>query len=207
MMIASYSTNGRRKIRVLFLTLLLAASTATSSAQSDPRPTAKFNIQVAGEIVQVERWGNGPVEAVIFSHSGDLASELRTLNKALSTGSRTYFERALGKNYFLFIWTYPDTLIAKASDVIGSSFGPGPVLPSPSYRGLGLGVVQQIRKATGLKKICLVGNSLGAGILLWDAAELSKDKHVSLVLVAPTPLFLPPTRPSPGMFKRTIVVV
>jgi hypothetical protein len=35
---------------------------------------------------------------------------------------------------------------------------------------------------------------------------LSKDKDVNLVLVAPTPLFLPPNRPSPGMLKRTIVV-
>ncbi len=162
----SISTNGRRRTRASFLALILAAGITTSTGQSNPQPTARFNIQVAGQTVQVERWGKGSTGVVMFSHSGDLAAELRKLNKDLSTASRTYFERMFGGNYSLFLWSYPDVLLAKANDVIGSSFGPGPAVPSPNYRGLGLAVVKQIRKATGLSKIRLVGNSLGAGILL-----------------------------------------
>jgi hypothetical protein len=74
------------------------------------------------------------------------------------------------------------------------------------FSGQASSVVQQIRSATGLTEICLVGNSFGAGLILWDFATLASDTHVRFVLISPSELFMPFTPPAAIPLPRTVLV-
>ncbi len=170
-----------------------------------PTPTSTFKMTVAGQAVDVERWGTGPKGVVFFSHSGDLAAELRA----------TYvrqFASLLGQEYSMFLWKYPTTVspFNRVSTAIQKwrttkSAGAAFLLSDRvAFPGIATSVVSQIRQATGLQDLCLVGNSLGAGVLLSDHASLSFDSGVRFVLVSPTEAFMPATLS--GRLARTILV-
>ena len=76
-----------------------------------------------------------------------------------------------------------------------------------AFPGIATSVVSQIRQATGLEDFCVVGNSLGAGVVLSDYATLSSDpaySKVRFVLVSPTEAFMPETLS--GKLVRTVLV-
>jgi hypothetical protein len=62
------------------------------------------------------------------------------------------------------------------------------------FTGIATAVVEGIRKQTGIKEFLLVGDSLGAGVLLADYPKLSADGKVRFVLISPTEPFSPEAR-------------
>ena len=66
-------------------------------------------------------------------------------------------------------------------------------------------MLSQIRAKTGLSEFLLVGNSLGAGIILRDYKTLSADPKVRFLLISPTEAFMPQVS-SLGELSRTMLL-
>jgi pimeloyl-ACP methyl ester carboxylesterase len=101
------------------------------------------------------------------------------------------------QGYSLIVWDYPHTE-RLARDV-------GELDNKPELSGIASGVVEAIREKTGASEMILVGNSMGAGVLLWDLASLESDPKVNLVLIAPTAYFSPDANTLPASTKAVIL--
>jgi hypothetical protein len=110
----------------------------------------------------------------------------------------------------MFLWRYPRVVpFTQVNAAIGAWFF------DASFRlgfpGVAKSVVDQIRANNpDLESVCLVGNSLGAGIALQGYSELVADNSVRFVLVAPTEVFLPPVPGEPlstlpPLLQRTVI--
>ena len=158
-----------------------ARSTAgLTSGQPDspsaPLPVPEFSITVAGSEVTVKRFGRGPRGIILFGHSGS-----REMKQTVERGIDRFGD-LLPEKCSIFLWDYPDaspfdkvqTTIEQYRQEIDSVPGirmcqyPQSVKTHLELSNIAAGVVEAVRKATGIKHFLLVGNSLGAGIILWD---------------------------------------
>jgi pimeloyl-ACP methyl ester carboxylesterase len=108
----------------------------------------------------------------------------------------------------MFLWTYPEG--AAPYSQVGDSLDlffqnqAAALANRLDLAGQASAVVNQVRASTGLTDICVVGNSFGAGVILWDFATLANDPNLRCVLISPSELFmpfdedLPPANPLPG---------
>jgi pimeloyl-ACP methyl ester carboxylesterase len=170
----------------------------------DAVPDQSFAINVAGTPVTVERWGTGPKAIVFFGYIPF------GLEKNLKKDFADEFKALLGSEYSMFLWTFPEN-VSPYSEALSSlnlfNFDPLSALDNRvNLAGQASSVVQQIRAATGLTEICLVGNSFGAGVILWDFATLTNDSNLRFVLISPSELFMPSTLPSANPLPRTLLV-
>ena len=80
--------------------------------------------------------------------------------------------------------------------------------PKVGFSGITSSVVSQIRAPTGLTEVCVVANSFGAGVVLWDFAALSADPQVRFVLISPTELYMPvlANLPSADPLPKTVLL-
>jgi hypothetical protein len=74
-----------------------------------------------------------------------------------------------------------------------------------NFDGVATEVVDGIRSQTGIKEFLLVGDSLGAGILLADYAKLSVGGNVRFALISPTEPFSPEARDLP-ILKNSLLL-
>jgi len=173
-------------------------------------PDQSFTISVAGTPVSVERWGTGPKAIVFFGYIPF------TLEEDLKNNFAAQFEELLGSEYSMFLWTYPEEAApySGAFSSLDSFYNEfyneiPPLIPLANridFSGQASSVVQQIRAATSLTDICLVGNSFGAGLILWDFDTLAMDANVRFVLISPSELFMPFTPPAANPLPRTVLV-
>lgn len=167
---------GRKFFRVL--------STDTPQAV----PDQSFNITVAGETVNVERWGTGSKAVIMFGYVPF------TMQQDLKASSGASFSSLVGSEYSMFLWTYPDAgPFSQADAQIDAYFNnvEAALANRLDFTGYASSIVSQIRATTGLSNVCLVGNSFGAGVVMWDLAALSADPNVRFVLISPTEVFMP----------------
>ena len=162
-------------------------------------PATKHFITVAGQQVEVDRWGNGPKAAIFFSHSGALADIFRKNACALQS--------LVGSEYSIFTWNYPSSA-SLFSGVNAALWDWMDYLLPPEtrllYPGVASSVLSQLRQLTGIQDFCLVGNSMGAGVILSDYETLVQDPHCKILLISPTELFLPKTLPA--ILEKTLMV-
>lgn len=149
----------------------------------------KYLVTIAGQQVEVERWGSGPKAVIFFSHTGNLAGIFRA-NAAL-------VQSLVGEEYSAFTWTYPsgppfDRVFTTLSDWRAGLVPPTGRLLFP---GVASSMLAQLRAATGLQEFVLVGNSLGAGVVLSDYETLAQDPDCTMLLISPTEPFIPPMLP------------
>ena len=179
------------------------SSSDASGAKAAARPPAKttFDIEVAGATVEVTRWGDGPVGVIFFP-----ASESYRTTKAILATSRWYEGLVPGKCSF-FVWNYPtkrppfnQTWAATRDYFRGDA-----KKLRPDFRGIAGRVLDQIRKETALADWLLVGNSMGAGVILWDYDTLAEDPRTSFLLVSPAESFMPPVS-TLGNLERTMLI-
>lgn len=177
------------------------AASASVGPQAGPPPAKeKFVIEVAGAEVNVTRWGDGPVGVIFFSSS---KSE-ETKDAILST-ARWYTGLVPGRCSF-FVWTYPKP--APFNQVWAATHGylrGDEKKLRPDFRGIASSVVAQIREKTGLTEWLLVGNSMGAGVILWDYDVLARDPQTSFLLISPAEPFMPPVS-GLGKLERTMLI-
>ena len=74
------------------------------------------------------------------------------------------------------------------------------------FTGFASQIVAGIREAAKINRFCLVGNSFGAGVILWDFDALAKDPGTKFVFVSPTPDFMPDILESTKILPRTVLV-
>lgn len=165
--------------------------------------TNKFNITVAGKPLTVERWGTGPKAVVFFGYMPfTMADDLKTKFSAED------FQNLVGSEYSMFLWTYPDAAPFSQAESKFDAFVQDPDLALQNrldFSTYASSVVSQIRAATGLTNVCLVGNSFGAGVVMADMAALASDPNVCFVLISPTEIFMPMTPPADNPLPRTIL--
>lgn len=170
-------------------------------------PDESFTITVAGEPVSVERWGTGPKALVFFGYIPFF------LQENLKNDYAGDFAKLLGDEYSMFLWTYPESAspFSAAIDRYNEYYdNPTAAWAAPKvdFSSITSSVVSQIRAATGLSEVCLVANSFGAGVVLWDFAALSADPKVRFVLISPTELYMPAQAnlPSGNPLPRTVLL-
>jgi pimeloyl-ACP methyl ester carboxylesterase len=147
-------------------------------------------VTVAGRQVEVQRWGTGPKGVIFFSHTGSIANAFRS-NTAL-------VESLVSRGYSVFVWDYPGALLNPALNALDKWSPTNSVLPieeRPVFSGAASTMLAQIRAATGLQNFVLVGNSLGAGVVLSDYEILVQDSSCQMLLISPTEPFIPPNLP------------
>ena len=171
--------------------------------------STSFFVSVQGVLVEVRRYGTGSRGLIFFSNTGDMAADIRAVPVFPFTSTL-----AQG-NYSMFLWSYPNVApFTQTGSSIDAWFGDPnaipPIPPQPATRlafpGVAKAVADQIRAQNpDLTSVCLVGNSLGAGIVLQGYNELVTDPTVRFVLVAPTEVFLPPISGLPSFLARTVM--
>ena len=94
-----------------------------------------------------------------------------------------------------FLWDYPDqrddSPFIKTDRALAEYDKGDTAKVRPDFKGITISVLTQIRQQTGIKQFLLVGNSLGAGVILWDYPELVKDPLLKFLLISPTEPFMP----------------
>ena len=179
---------------------LSAATPVPATSGTPPAPEAKratgpevFSCRVGSGEAQIRRFGDGPKGVVFFSHSGDLA-------RAIRTEFRPHYRELLNEGYSIFTWSYPNERpFEKVQDVLRSGRG------NIRFNGVASAVVKAVRENSGLEELCLVGNSLGAGVISWDHKQLGADPKLRFLLISPPPLFMAPLSQL-GEFARTVLI-
>ncbi|RYD48288.1 MAG: WG repeat-containing protein, partial [Verrucomicrobiaceae bacterium] len=152
-----------------------------------------FSCRVGSGEAQIRRFGDGSKGVVFFSHSGDLQ---QTIRKEF----RPHYRELLREGYSIFVWSYPkDRPFDKVPEVLRDGRG------SIRFTGIASAVVKAVRENSGLENLCLVGNSLGAGVISWDYKELNADPKLRFLLLSPTPLFMAPLTQL-GDMPRTVLI-
>lgn len=147
-----------------------------------------LTVTLAGATLPVARWGTGPKGVIFFSHTGSIADAFRS-NTAL-------VESLVSRGYSVFVWDYPSALLNPALDALGAwNANMLPVEQRPVFRGVASSMLAQIRAATGLENFVLVGNSLGAGVVLSDYDILVQEPRCQMLMISPTEPFIPPNLP------------
>lgn len=172
-----------------------------------------FEIEVSGEIVPVQRFGAGPKAVIFFGYTPF------EMEESLKGKYGADFGELIGDEYSLFLWTYPEEAepysqvedwLTQFLDWLFNDEMTDYVFPHEmNFTGEASSVVDQILEATELEysDVTLVGNSFGAGLLLWDFEKLTDAKQEldpRFILISPSELFMPPTLPD--LLPRTILI-
>ncbi len=175
------------------LVALTAPSGTSGTSRIDNVKITRFSrylVTVAGQQVEVEKWGWGPKGVIFFSHSGDLAGDFRA--------NADLVLQLVGPEYSVFTWTYPEVEPFTQVNATLNAWGRNelPLENRLLFPGIASSVLDQLRTLTGIEDFCLVGNSLGAGVLMSDYDTLVADPRCKVVLISPTEPFIPLTLPA-----------
>ncbi|MDD5198193.1 MAG: helix-hairpin-helix domain-containing protein [Terrimicrobiaceae bacterium] len=157
-----------------------------------------LSISVAGVQVPVTRIGAGPVGVIFFPHSGS-----RGMVKYIQQNSKWLGD--LTEKCSLFVWAYPNSTPFDQVEPTIQAYRSGDLSAKLPFLGFAAGVVEQIKKASGLNQFLIVGNSLGAGLILQDYTSLASDKSLSFLIISPSESFMPPTEKIPTL-ERTVLI-
>ena len=192
----------------LNLTFRIVANTNASNPSGTSRIdnvsfvslTAKnrYFATIEGQRVEIERWGSGPNGVIVYSHTGSIANTFKA-NSAL-------VQTLVGENYSVFTWEYPNVAPFNQKWSALINWLRGLLLPQDRllFPGVASSMLAQIRQATGLQKFILIGNSMGAGVVLSDYNTLVQDSDCTMLLISPTEPFLPITLPN--QLQKTLMV-
>lgn len=147
--------------------------------------TTTFSFPVDGEMTKFTRWGSGDKLIVFFNNNGEGEGpdgKFDSMPKEIE-GQLQAYTTLLDEGYSLVVWDYPRTP-RLAREV-------GEMNKKPDLAGIAATVVEGIRKETGASEMLLVGNSMGAGVVLWDLDKIASIDGVRTLLISPTEFFMP----------------
>ena len=169
---------------------------ADAHPASIPSAPTTLQIKVASKAAKVDRWGTGEKALVFFNHTGAMSESV--------IASINAYAPLFTAGYSLFLWTYPNGKPFSETQKALQAWLKGED-SKVNFAGVATEVVDGIRSQTGIKEFLLVGDSLGAGILLADYAKLSAGGNVRFVLVSPTEPFSPEAKNLPPL-KTSILL-
>lgn len=162
--------------------------------------TTTFSFPVDGEMTKFTRWGNGGKLIVFFNNNGvdkRGGSKFDMMPRSIAADLEAYAP-LMEQGYSLVVWDYPHTA-RLARDLEG---------PKADLSGIAASVVEGIRKQTGASEMVLVGNSMGAGVLLWDLDKIASMDGVRMLLLSPTEFFMPSIdRLGDGLPNTTLIAI
>ncbi len=177
-----------------------AATALQRYRQLAGRPKAtKFEINVAGKSVTVTRIGAGPIGVIFFGHTG-----VSQMNQYLLDNFE-WLENLANEKCTFFLWEYPESAPFDEIKTTLAAYRAGDHTVRLAFPGIATDVVSQIEKESGLNQYLIIGNSLGAGVVLWDYSQLVENQSLSFLLISPTETFLPPLATVPS-FERTTLI-
>ena len=180
--------NGGAEFRIPFAQLAedsILQALASAGAALIPAAATTLRIKVASRDTQIDRWGTGEKALVFFSHTGPM-------NESVVASINAYAPLFASK-YSIFLWKYPMGKPFSEAQKALQSWMKGED-SKVNFAGVATEVIDDIRAQTGIKEFLLVGDSLGAGILLSDYAKLTAGGNVRFVLISPTEPFSPPAK-------------
>jgi len=157
-----------------------------------------LTVTIGGIRDRVSRMGDGRKGVVVFAggNARDVKIRLRADVQLL--------RQATGGEASLFVFSYPEFLHGKIGGVL-PPYLRGRHQARVDVRGLASHLVEQIREQTGLEDLLLVGNSIGASMLLADYAALSRDERNSFLLISPMEVCLPPLEQIGPLVRTTLL--
>jgi len=165
---------------------------AKELATADRKPAAPtfLQVKVAGQEIKIERRGAGKKALVFFSHTGPMNQSV--------VGSISTYDPLFALGYSIFIWNYPTGKpFSDIQPVLGSWMNGTD--QKVDFSGIAAAVVDSIRMQTGIKEFVLLGDSLGAGILLSDYPKLAASENMRFVFISPTEPFSPESKNLPPL--------
>ena len=165
-----------------------------SSVRASP-PCSVFQVTAWDIPVTVLRVGSGSKGIVFFDNSANnMATEL--------LDSLDSYTSLVQQGFSLFLFKFPINEMIRISQ---NNIKPGGSRRY-DFTGFASQIVAGIREAAKINQFCLVGNSFGAGVILWDFDALAKDPGTKFVFVSPTPDFMPDILESTKLLPRTVLV-
>jgi pimeloyl-ACP methyl ester carboxylesterase len=197
---------GGKEFRIPFAKLaevsIRQAKALAAPVQAEALPVAipaapiTLQIKVASKVAKVDRWGTGDRALVFFGHTGPM-------NESIVAAINTYAPIFTAR-YSIFLLTYPNGKpFSETQKTLQAWMRGGD--SKLNFAGVATDLVDGIRVQTGIKEFLLVGDSLGAGILLADYAKLSASGNVRFVLISPTEPFSPETKNLP-VLKNSLLL-
>jgi pimeloyl-ACP methyl ester carboxylesterase len=197
---------GGKEFRIPFAKLAEAsvrrakALAAPEQADTPPVPVpaapTTLQIKIVSKMTKIDRWGTGDKALVFFGHSG-------AMNESVIAGINSYAP-LFTAGYSMFLFTYPNAKPFTETQRAIHAWLKGED-SRLNFDGVATEVVDGIRAQTGIKEFLLVGDSLGAGILLGDYAKLSADGNVRFALISPPEPFSPEARVLP-LLKNSLLL-
>lgn len=144
------------------------------------KPPTKQTIQVPGSGITLDLWGESKRCVVFFNHSGPMKESIdRNIIE---------YQAIVNSGWSVVTWNYPKE---GAFNEVGEAIqkwvqGDNSALRIKGYASV---VVKELRSQAGIDEFLLVGNSLGAGVIMSDVGNLSDCR---VILISPTEMFLPP---------------
>ncbi|MBE2203943.1 MAG: helix-hairpin-helix domain-containing protein [Chthoniobacterales bacterium] len=157
-----------------------------------------LSISLAGAQIPVTRIGTGSVGVIVLPHSGS-----REMVKYIQQNRKWLGD--LTEKCSLFVWAYPDSAPFDKVESTIQAYRSGDISAKLSLPGIAVAAIEQIKAASGLKQFLVVGNSLGAGLILQDYTALVSDKSLSFLLISPSESFMPPPEKIPTL-ERTVLI-
>ena len=173
----------------------LAQKLASPQWQTDRKngPPAKRTINLAGGTVKIDLWGEAKRSVVFFNHSGPMKD---SIDRNMAT-----YQAILESGWNIVTWNYPkEGVFNEVATTIQKWVQGG--TPTLLLKGYAPSLVKELSSKAGIEEFVLVGNSLGAGVVMSDAGDLSACR---VLLISPTEMFLPPLDALKAIKSVTVV--
>jgi hypothetical protein len=160
----------------------------------------KMEIQVSGVPTLIIRLGSGPIGVVFFP------SRSSPLIDIIPHGAELY-RGLLPEKCSFFVLQHPKLPIYEELSSAMKLYERGDKDKfRPNLSGIANQVVDEIHSKTGIQEWLLVGNSFGAGLILWDFDKFAADSKKSFLLFSPTEVFMPPISSLIKKLPRTMLL-
>lgn len=162
----------------------------------------EFQISVTEQSVRVRAYGSGNIGVIFFNNSGPMDEDIKSNIQA--------YKQLLDGKITMFLWSYPNkSPFTRVKNAI-RSFQKEPIydgrkrIQPVKFEGIASKVISQIADKTGISTFIIVGNSLGAGIVLWDYEMLVKNVNLYFIFISPTQIFMPKVESLPELQRTAL---
>lgn len=173
----------------------LAQKLASPQGQTDREkgPPVKRTIHLTSGTVKIDLWGEAKRSVVFFNHSGPMKESIDRNMAA--------YQEILESGWSIVTWNYPkEGGFNEVATTIQKWVQGG--TPSLLLKGYTRALVKELSSQAGIEEFVLVGNSLGAGVVMSDVCDLSA---CCVLLISPTEMFMPPRDALKAVKSVTVV--
>ncbi len=170
---------------------------SVQSVRTHPCPSS-FPITINGEEVTVTTMGNGPIGVTFFPHSDSEEMQKFILQNKFDLLNSLH-------QCTFFVWSYPKNKPFSGIRQIIDDYMRTRSTGEIPLEGMAASIVKQIEDKSGIKQRLLIGNSMGAGVILFDYSKLLEDPDRKILLISPSRPFMPLIKEIPPLKRTTLL--